>query len=203
MEDYPATVAEFEARFKTEKACRDYLIKLRWPDGFVCPSCAARKGWTTSRNLKVCRRCQHQVSLTAGTVFQDTRKPLKLWFRGIWCVTSQKYGASAQVLQQTLGLGSYTTAWTWLHKLRRAMIRPNGDQLSGLVEVVFVDVAGDTPRSHRRWTQTRIFVAIAYARKESVAGRIRLARVPDCSVLRVSAGPTWRMQTGSRLVGSK
>ena len=79
--------------------------------------------------------CQYQGSLTAGTIFQHTRKPLTIWFRAIWWVTAQKNGASALALQRILGLGSYLTAWTWLHKLRRAMVRPGRDRLHGQVEV--------------------------------------------------------------------
>ena len=124
MEDYPRTLAELDAKLGTEAACRDYLFKLRWPDGFVCPRCQGRSAWTTKRNLFICGDCEYQASLTAGTIFQDTRKPLTLWFRAIWWVMAQKNGASALGVQRILGLGSYTTAWTWLHKLRRAMVRP-------------------------------------------------------------------------------
>ena len=74
--------------------------------------------------LRVCSACQYQASVTAGTIFQDTRKPLTLWFRVMWWITTQKNGASALELQRELGLKTYWTAWTWLHKLRRAMVRP-------------------------------------------------------------------------------
>ena len=80
--------------------------------------------------LLECRKCGHQTSVTAGTIFQDTRKPLVDWFRAMYWVTTQKNGASALGLQMVLGLGSYKTAWTWLHKLRRAMVRPGRDRLS-------------------------------------------------------------------------
>ena len=117
MEDYPRTVMELEERFSTEEACRDYLIRLRWPDGFVCPRCQAPGNWTATRGRLICRACRYQASVTAGTIFQDTHKPLRMWFRAAWHITSQKNGASAVSLQQVLGLGSYMTAWTWLHKL--------------------------------------------------------------------------------------
>ena len=78
MEDYPTTLAEMEARFGTEQACRGYLRKLRWPEGFVCPRCHGKSGWMRKRNLLVCAGCEYQVSLTAGTILQDTRKPLTL-----------------------------------------------------------------------------------------------------------------------------
>ena len=110
MEDYPRTLAEFEARFHSEAACREYLAQLRWPDGFVCPRCGGGDYWETARGLLVCRGCSHHASVTAGTIFQDTKKPLVTWFRMVWWVTSQKTGASALGLQRVLGLGSYKTA---------------------------------------------------------------------------------------------
>ncbi len=135
MEEYPRNLSEFEAWFPTEQACRDYLFCLRWPEGFRCPRCDGDQYWPVCSILLECRRCGHQTSVTAGTIFQDTRKPLVDWFRAMYWVTTQKNGASALGLQTVLGLGSYKTAWTWLHKLRRAMVRPGRDRLSGRVEV--------------------------------------------------------------------
>ena len=112
MEDYPKTLGKFAARFSTEDACRAYLAQLRWPGGIVCPQCAGTKVWETVRGLFVCASCGHNHSLTAGTIFERTQKPLSLWFRAMWCVTSQKTGASALGWQQALGLGSYYRAWT-------------------------------------------------------------------------------------------
>jgi hypothetical protein len=135
MEDYPRTLQQFEARFSTEEGCREYLFQLRWPEGFRCPRCGGHRAWAVRATLFQCSSCDVQTSVTAGTVFQDTRKPLALWFRAMWYVTSQKNGASALGLQRVLGLGSYRTAWSWLHKLRRAMVRPGRDRLTGWVEV--------------------------------------------------------------------
>jgi hypothetical protein len=95
MEDYPKDLLEFETRFASEEACREYLTRLRWPDGFCCPHCQGNDAWMTQRGLYTCRACGHQVSVTAGTIFHDTHKPLRLWFRAIWQITSQKYGANA------------------------------------------------------------------------------------------------------------
>jgi hypothetical protein len=90
MEDLPRDLPEFEARFSTEAACREYLFRLRWPEGFCCPRCGGRKGWPKSGVLLRCSNCEYQSSVTAGTIFQDTRQPLTLWFRAVWWVTSQK-----------------------------------------------------------------------------------------------------------------
>src|SRR5579872_5164649 len=135
MEDYPRDLTEFEARFATEEACREYLFRLRWPDGFRCPRCGHGVGWPLQGVLWQCAECAYQSSVTAGTIFQDTHTPLRLWFRTMWWVTTQKNGASALGLQRVLGLRRYETAWTWLHKLRRAMVRPGRDRLAGRVEL--------------------------------------------------------------------
>ena len=86
---------ELERRFASDEACRAYLFDLRWPEGFVCPSCGGREAWPMRRGLWLCQGCRHQVSVTAGTVFQDSHVPLSTWFRAMWHVTSQKHGASA------------------------------------------------------------------------------------------------------------
>lgn len=135
MEYYPKTLLEFENKFSSEKDCRDYICQLRWPSGFFCPHCGHNKSWTVNEILFQCAQCNHQTSAISGTIFQGTHKPLTLWFRTIWWVTGQKNGASALGLKRILGLGSYRTAWLWLHKLRRAMVTPGRDQLSGIIEV--------------------------------------------------------------------
>src|SRR2546425_11608606 len=128
-----------------------------------------------------CCACRRQTSATAGTIFQDTRKPLVTWFRAMWYVTSQKNGASALGLQRVLGLGSYETAWTWLHKLRRAMVRPDRDRLSGRVEVDETQVGGVTPGQKGRGVPSKALVVIAAQEAGAGIGRIRLARIPDGS----------------------
>jgi transposase-like protein/ribosomal protein L37AE/L43A len=171
---------EFESRFSSEEDCVEYLIQMRWPDGFVCPSCDGTKAWRTGRMLFHCTRCDRQVSVTAGTIFQGTRKPLQMWFRAMWWVTSQKNGASAKGLQQNLGLGSYQTAWAWLHKLRRAMVRPGRDRLNGLVEVDETYIGGQEERPGRG-AENKALVAIAVEKNGRALGRTRMAVVRDAS----------------------
>ena len=181
MEDYPRTLRELESRFATEQACREYLARLRWPQGFTCPACRGTEAWSTGRWLWMCAACGHQVSVTAGTIFQDTRTPLTLWFRAIWWVVSQKNGASALGLQRILGLGSYRTAWTWLHKLRRAMVRPGRDRLSKMVEVDETFVGGVEAGGGRRHVGNKALVVIAAEVRGRAVGRIRMHRVADSS----------------------
>jgi len=178
-EDYPRNLLEFEQRFAGEEACRDYLMSLRWPEGFKCPRCGAQRAWATKRSLLVCAECQHQVSLTAGTIFQDTHKPLRVWFRAMWWVTTQKTGASALGLQRELGLGTYWTAWTWLHKLRRAMVRPGRDRLRGTVEVDETYWGGEEEGVVGRLTEAKTLILVAAQQDGNGIGRVRLGRVPN------------------------
>jgi transposase-like protein len=180
--DYPRTFQEFETWFDSEAACRAYLRRLRWPDGFACPACGvAEEPAEMSRGLLRCRACGRQVSLTAGTIFQDTRKPLRTWFLAMWFITSQKNGVSALGLQRVLGLGSYETAWTWLHKLRRAMIRPGRDSLHGEVEVDETYVGAPEEGTSGRETVGKAIVAIAVEKDGRGFGRVRLRRIGDVS----------------------
>jgi len=180
-EDYPGTLMDLERRFATEDACRAYLFALRWPQGFRCADCGSDAYWQDKRGRVICARCQHQRSVLAGTIFQDSRSPLVLWFRAVWWVTSQKNGASALGLQRILGLGSYETAWTWLHKLRRAMVRPGRDALSGRVEVDETYVGGEEEGVHGRETYKKALVVIAAQEDGDGIGRIRMRRVADAS----------------------
>ena len=181
MEDYPRNINELEARFSTEEACRAYLFRLRWPEGFRCPRCRGSKAWPFRSVRLECGDCGHQTSVTAGTIFQDTRKPLVLWFRTMWWVTSQKNGTSALGLQRVLGLGSYKTAWTWLHKLRRAMVRPGRDRLTGRIEVDETFVGGLEEGVRGRQTETKALVVIAAQEDGAGIGRIRMRRIVDAS----------------------
>jgi len=181
VEDYPRTVQEFEQRFSTEEACRAYLVSLRWPEGFRCPQCKGTKAVLVRATLFQCCDCRRQTSATAGTIFQDTRKPLVMWFRAMWYVSSQKNGASALGLQRVLGLGSYETAWTWLHKLRWAMIRPDRDRLSGWVEVDETMVGGLEEGVAGRQTESKALVVIAAQADGPGTGRIRMRVIEDAS----------------------
>lgn len=196
-EDYPRTLMELERRFSTEEACRAYLFSLRWPDGFVCRHCGNGSCWFSKRGRLICSSCQRQTSVTAGTVFQDTHTTLVLWFRAIWWVTSQKNGASALGLKRVLGLGSYETAWTWLHKLRRAMVRPGRDRLSGRVEVDETYIGGLEEGVHGRETYKKALVAIAAQEDGGGIARIRMRRVADASAKSLRAFVKQAVQPGS------
>ena len=199
MEDYPRNLTEFEARFASEETCREYLFELRWPEGFRCPRCGHGKAWPVRKVLLQCAGCGRQTSVTAGTIFQDTRRPLQLWFRAMWWVTSQKNGASALGLQHVLGLGSYKTAWSWLHKLRRAMVRPGRDRLSGRVEVDEAYLGGLEEGVHGRQTEAKSLVAVAAQENGAGLGRIRMRTIPDASAESLMGFVEETIEPGSEL----
>lgn len=197
MEDYPKNLLELEHRFSTEEACRQYLYELRWPDGFRCPRCKDENGWHSKDGLIRCASCDYKTSVIAGTVFERTRKPLVLWFRAIWLVTSQKNGASAKTIQQVLELGSYETAWSWLHKLRLAMVRPGRDRLSGAVEVDEIYIGGERVGKRGRGAEGKALVLIAAQKEGKGTGRVRLKRIPDASAASLELAVRSAVTSGS------
>ena len=133
---------DFMDMFPSEEACLEYLSVVRWPEGYICLRCSSKRHWKKARGLYSCQDCGYEASVIVGTLFQDTHKPLRLWFQAIWYVVNQKNGVSALGLQKAIGLGSYHTAWEWLHKLRRAMVRPGRDQLKGIIQMDETFVGG-------------------------------------------------------------
>lgn len=181
MDDYPTSMAALEKRFATQDACLNYLAGLRWPSGYVCPRCGAVKGWEMENGRILCAGCRHQQSIIADTVFQDTHMPLPTWFRAMWHVCANKNGMSAQNLQRLLGIRSYNTAWLCLHKLRRAMVRPGRECLSGIVEADETYVGGPREGKSGRGAFGKQIVFIAAEVRGRKIGRIRLSHIPDVS----------------------
>jgi transposase-like protein len=186
--DYPRNWNEFLDWFADEAACLAYLERLRWPGGFVCPACGvAEEPYRSSRARLMCRSCARQSTVTAGTIFDKTRTPLRVWLAAAWYLTNQKQGVSALGLQRVLGLGSYETAWTMLHRFRRAMVRPDRERLKGLVEVdetylALTDREEPIAPAGRKSQTTKVLVAIAVEMHEPKGfGRIRLSRIANDS----------------------
>lgn len=179
VEDYPRTLMELERPFQDEQACAEYLARLRWPNDWICPRCQGREAWQVRRNRWRCGPCRYEISVTAGTLFQDSHLPLGTWFRAMWYVTNQKNGISALGLQRALGLGSYKTAWAILHRLRRAMVRPGRDRLRGAVEVDETYWGGEEPGVRGGGAEEKALMIVAAQEDGKGIGRIRLRRIPD------------------------
>ena len=157
--DFPASLPDFQARFGTDDACRDYLFARRWPDGFCCSECGVRRCYRlATRIVYECRGCGFQHYLLAGTIFEQTKKPLRFWFLAAHLFLASKGGVSALELKRQLGFKSDQTAWTWLHKLRAAM-SVRGGPLEGTVEVDETVIGGPEPGKRGRGAGGKTLVA--------------------------------------------
>jgi len=172
--DFPQTLEGFERAFPDEEACRSFLIKLRWGDLPRCSRCNAESLWELTNGRFECSSCGRQTSVTAGTPLHGTRKPLKMWFRAIWEMTTHKGGISAKDLQRIMGFGSYETAWSWLHKLRRCAFSQSRDSLDGSVQVDDGYIGG-LSRQPGRPKGTKALVLVA----AEPHGRVRMEHSPD------------------------
>lgn len=183
-EHYPKDFQEFLSQFKSDEDCWNYIFELRWPNGFICPKCNKQsKYWITEHKLIHCSSCGHQASVTGGTIFHGTRKPLLLWFHIMWWVVAQKTGTSANNLTDFMGFGSYETAWSWLQKIRRAMVRPERDKLSGIVEVDETYIGGKEIGTGKqgRGADTKTLVVVATECVGKQIGRVRFKCIPEAS----------------------
>jgi transposase-like protein len=185
-DDLPRDLPTFIARFGTDEQCHAYLVAKRWPDGFGCRACGHRQAWRLGRrNIYECAACGQQHSLLKGTIFEQTKTGLARWFLAIYLVSASKGGISALELQRQMGFGSYQTAWTWLHKIRRAMVRPGRAALREQIEADETYVGGAEPGKPGRGGGKTV-VAGAVERGRGTArgrrlGRLRLAALPDAS----------------------
>lgn len=204
--DYPRSWNEFLDWFGSEEACLSFLERLRWPQGFVCPGCGGtEQPYCSSRARLMCRECGRQSTVTAGTIFDKTRTPLRVWLAVAWYLTSQKHGASALGLQRVLGLGSYETAWTMLHRFRRAMVRPDRERLRGEVEVdesylAITDREQPISPVGRKNKTSKVLVVIAVEMLPPKGfGRIRLRRIDNDSAECVVPFVQENVQSGARV----
>jgi transposase-like protein len=170
---------EFDENFLDEEKCVNYLIEAKWPLGFVCEECGYTEYWTLSRKRIKCKHCSFLITITANTIFDQSNKPLTMWFRAIWWMIAQKNGVSATGLQNILGIGSYKTAWIWLHKLRTLMVLPSREKLTGIVEVDETFVGGASEGKRGRGSGNKTLVIIAVEVLPIGTGRVRTKVIPN------------------------
>jgi transposase-like protein/Zn ribbon nucleic-acid-binding protein len=178
---YPTSDLELEQAFRTERDCLEYIISVRWPEGPRCPQCRHDKLWRNEDGLTLeCAACGHKIRPLVGTIFQDTRLSLRCWFKIMWYIMSQKYGANAIGLSRTLKLANSTT-WNILHKLRRTMVRAEREKLGPVVEVDESYIGGREPGKPGRGAEKKALIAVAVelSSDEKQIGRVRLAVIPD------------------------
>jgi transposase-like protein len=183
------TILEFQRRFGTEEACREYLFASRWPEGFACPRCrGGDAGAETRRHLWICTACGRQTSITAGTVMHKTRLPLRTWFWAAYLVSTFHPGISAKQLQRQLGIGCHETAWAMLHKLRAAMVAPEREFLKGEVEIdeFFLGGHEDGLKGGRQHGK-KVLVGAAIEVRGRGSGRLRLQVLPNSQATTLEA----------------
>jgi transposase-like protein len=179
----PMTPRQFRRRFRTEGDCLRYVIRRKWPDGFRCPRCGHNRPYLIeSRKLYQCAHCGHQTSVTAHTIFHKTRKPLRDWFWAIFLVATRTTGSSARQLQHDLGL-SYQTAWTWCHKIRKAMEdRDTRYTLQGMIELDDTYIGGKKkPGKRGRGARSKVPVMVAVESRPKGCGHVALSALASLS----------------------
>lgn len=197
------TPVQFHARFGTEAACAEYLARARWPAGFVCPHCGGRAhSFIRARRLYQCCTCRKQTSLTAGTVFHKSRKPLTLWFWAIYLLAQDKKGCPATLLMKQLDV-SYPTAWLMAHKIRQAMANDPLPLLDGRIELDDAYLGGARPGEPGRQGRaaagkTPVLVAVE-ARTPTTVGRATLVPVRNFRKPTVRRFVTTCIAPGSRV----
>jgi transposase-like protein len=147
------TVAQWEAAFPDEDACAAYLVAHRWPEGVCCPRCGNPGVYDLpSRKWHwQCEKCApdgYRFSHIAGTIFENTNKPLRDWFRVLHMMVTAKKGVSALQVYRTMGFGSYKTAWYMCHRLRAGMQEKDFRKLVGIVEVDETFIGGKAKNKH-------------------------------------------------------
>jgi predicted RNA-binding Zn-ribbon protein involved in translation (DUF1610 family) len=184
--ELPRSLTEFEQRFGNEDSCAEYLVGVRWPDGFTCPGCGSRKAWRLESKpwTYECAHCGRQTSVTAGTIMHHTKLSLTTWFWAAYVMATQPNGISALQLQRELSLGSYKTAWLLCTKLRRAMVAPGRNPLSGLIEVDRTEITcrskSDRPPGGGASSGDGKIVIVGAAEVQDLrTGRVRLGTVRD------------------------
>jgi hypothetical protein len=174
-EHYPRSLGEFQASFRTDADCLDYLEWLRWPTGFVCPACLGRDCGRLGDGRFKRVACGVRGSVTAGTIFDRTRTTRTLRFTACGLFATGKDGIAAQTLKRTLDVGSCQTVWATLHRLRAVLARPGRARLVGTVEVVETYIGGRDLRVGRgKGRGDKVLTGIAY--RTVCSGRWRSQR---------------------------
>lgn len=196
----PKNQIEFEKMFTTEEQCLHYLKDFRFSSGYFCRRCDHSEYWLNKRGIMVCKNCRDELSLTSGTIFHKHKLPLVVIFRALWWMVAQKNGVSAVGLQRIMGIGSYRTAWTWLHKFRRLMVFPCRNKLSGTIEIDETFVGGKKAGKRGRGAEGKILVVIAVEIMRKGTGRVRMSILSDASKKSLRKFIVDNIKTGSNLI---
>lgn len=153
------TIIDLNRAFATEDKCLEFIKRARWPHGIACPRCKATTVSTLKKQAKFeCSKCFYQFSVTAGTIFHDSRLPLEKWFLAAYLMCESRKGVSANQLKRVLGI-SYKTAWFLCHRIRAAMHIADVPTLNGTIEMDETYVGGRS-RKNRATNKTMVMGAI-------------------------------------------
>ena len=194
--------AQFREAYGTEDQCRAVVLKLRWPQGFVCPLCGGTEGtWLSTRPKVQCRSCRHQASLTAGTIFRATKLPLTSWFLAFWLIATAKNGISSVELGRRLGI-KQTNAWSLKQKIMHVMAKREGaKRLDGRVEMDDAYLGGHRPGKRGRGAAGKQpFVAAVSTTDERRPRKIKLLPVKGFRKKEVKKLVAEHLAPASRLV---
>lgn len=192
--DHPKNYQELVRRYSTQDACLEYIASIRWKDGFVCSTCGSKQFWKSKRLQLICKSCKSHTRVLAGTLFQDTKLPLSMWFQMIWWFLGPKNGASALTLMQNFGIGSYRTSWKLLGKLRSCTVLPLRQPLSGTVEVDEAFLGGK---------KNKDIIAVAAERRGKATGRIRLKHIKSREGSEIQGFITETIAPGATIVSDR
>ena len=198
---YPNSFDQLETWFSTEKKCRNYLCRIRWPNktGFSCPKCGGIKAWITDRGMRICRSCRKQISVTSGTLFENSNVKLETWFQAIWAMADQD-GVTALRFKEKYDIGSYKTAWTIVRRIRQLMVDVQIAPVKGTVYFHWFDLHG-----YRRFPLHEIpkesWVA-CFIQARTVRGpeRINLRAIADTDINTLSSWIRDQARAGSTIV---
>lgn len=208
---YPSNILEFSSQFNTDQACLDYLINIRWPDGFICPRCENEGGWWLKKQSRFeCKTCHRHSSPLSGTLMHRSHLPIRLWFWAAYFVSTHTPGMSAVQLQRQLSIKKIDTAWYLLHRLRKGMVRHNREPLSGLVEADETYIGGPAKGKSGRGvastpTKTLISGAVEVKSYEKggvvheKAGRLRLAILKNAGEIEIKKFLRGNVAKGSQI----
>jgi hypothetical protein len=195
------SLSTFLSRFGSEEHCHAALVRMRWPEGFVCPACGGRQhGFCAPRRLFQCSHCGHQASVKAGTIFQSSKTPLTKWFLALYLMAQSKNDIAAMELMRHLAV-KYDTAWLIKQKIMAAMLAANmAKKLDGDVQVDDAYLGGERPGKGGRGGPNKTPFLAAVETHEGRPRRAQLRRVASFKQTEIAAWARDGIAAGARVV---